>query len=100
MTLPPDALDLRACADRLGVTYDWLQRSWRGWPGFPRPYKGEGRGQRPLWSRDVIDAFKAGRRFDAAAPAAAPPSAVPVANDLHDAPPTDPVRRLLAAMGG
>lgn len=98
--MPPDALDLRACAAELGVTYGWLQRHWRSTPGFPRPYKGEGRGERPLWWLDAIRDFKAGRRFDAGAPAAAPPSFVPVANDVTAAPPPDAVARLLAAMGG
>jgi hypothetical protein len=98
--MPPDALDLRACAAELGVTYGWLQRSWRTWPGFPRPYKGEGKGERPLWWRQAIGEFKAGRRFIAGAPAEAPPSAVSIANDTHPAPPPDPVARALAAMGG
>lgn len=98
--MPPDALDLRACAAELGVTYGWLQSHWRSWSGFPRPYKGEGRGQRPLWSLAAIREYKAGRRFDVVDTAAAPPSAVPIANDAVHAPPPDPVLRLVAAMGG
>lgn len=96
-----DALSLRAVAQELGVTYDWLQRHWRGLPGFPPPYIGAGRGERPRWWRQAILDFKAGRRFSPAAPAEAPPSArVEIANDLHPQSPTDLTAALLAAAGG
>lgn len=98
---PPDALDLTGCAADLGVSYDWLQRHWRRLPGFPPPYVGGGKGQRPLWSRSVVAEYKAGRRFAAdAAPTLAPSFQFPPANDAVRAPVSDPVAALLAAAGG
>lgn len=58
-----DVLDLRGAAIELGLTYDWLQRHWRTEPGFPPPFKGARKGQRPLWARRVIVDYKTGRRW-------------------------------------
>lgn len=100
--LPPDALDLRGAADELGVTYDWLQRTWRGVPGFPPPYLGGGKGQRPRWALQAIRDFKAGRRWAAAGGLPPVPASAdrPVANDTQAIPVTDRVAALLAAAGG
>ncbi|GAW42450.1 hypothetical protein SH203_02866 [Brevundimonas sp. SH203] len=99
--IAPDVLDLRGVAQVLGVTYDWLQRHWRTEPGFPPPFKGAGKGQRPLWARAVILEYRLGRRWAAEAPAqVAPSAAFAVANDLvHHARQPD-VDALLAAAGG
>lgn len=97
----PDALDMNGAAALLGVTYDWLQRHWRALPGFPPPYKGGGKGQRPLWARAAILDYIGGRRWTPATHALAPPSAAyAVANDLTPLPIADPVAALLAAAGG
>lgn len=97
----PDALDLNGAAALLGVTYDWLQRHWRTLPGFPPPYLGGGKGQRPRWARAAIDEYKMGRRWsaDALAPQALSHKFSP-ANDAVRAPISDPVAALLAAAGG
>lgn len=58
-----DVLDLRGAAAELGLTYDWLQRHWRTEPGFPPPFKGARKGQRPLWARQVIVQYKTGHRW-------------------------------------
>ena len=97
----PDALDLRGCADAMGVTYDWLQRHWRSIPGFPPPYVGGGKRQSPRWAAKAIAGYMAGRRWSADAPAIAAPSfQFPAANDVVRAPVSDPVAALLAAAGG
>lgn len=97
----PDVLDLHGVAVQLGVTYGWLQRSWRTIPGFPPPYLGAGPGQRPRWALAAITDFKAGRRW---APADAAPVALSarfrVANDQAHQPVTPDVADLLAAAGG
>jgi len=96
-----DALDLDGAAALLGVSYDWLQRHWRRTPGFPPPYVGGGRGQRPRWARAVILEFKLGRRWGADARATPAPSfQFPPANDAVRTPIADPVAALLAAAGG
>ncbi|MGQ3041421.1 MAG: hypothetical protein ACT6TH_14445 [Brevundimonas sp.] len=99
--LPPDVLDLRGVAARLGVSYAMLQSSWRTLPGFPPPFMGARKGQRPRWSLQAINDFKAGKRFSAfeAAPVA-PSHRHPVANDVVRTPVTDTVAALLAAAGG
>lgn len=97
----PDALDLHGAAARMGVTYGWLQSNWRCIPGFPPPYIGGGKGQRPRWAAEAIDQFKLGRRWSADAPATPARShQFPVANDTVRAPISDPVAALLAAAGG
>lgn len=99
--LPPDVLDLRGAAARLGVGYDWLQSNWRTLDGFPPPFLGGGKGQRPRWALAAIDQFKNGRRWLAhdAAPVALSASR-PVANDVTPTPISDPVAALLAYAGG
>lgn len=97
----PDVLDLTGVAQVLGVTYDWLQRHWRSEPGFPPPFKGGGRGQRPLWALAVILDYRLGRRWTAGAPAVVAPSAAfAVANDTIPNPRQPDVDALLAAAGG
>ena len=99
--LPPDVLDLHGAAEQLGVTYGWLQTNWRSEPGFPPPFLGGGKGQRPRWALQAIRDFKTGRRWDASEAAPVAPSAAhPVANDPHPTPISDPVAALLAAAGG
>lgn len=99
--LPADVLDLRGVAARLGVGYHWLQANWRSLDGFPPPFLGGGKGQRPRWALRAIMEFRDGRRWAAseAAPVALS-AALPVANDPHPAPISDPVAALLAAAGG
>lgn len=98
---PPDVLDLRGLAAQLGVSYATVQTGWRSLPGLPPPFIGGGKGQRPRWSLQAVQDFKAGRRW---APAEAAPVARshqhPVANDLVAAPIADPVAALIAAAGG
>ncbi len=97
----PDVLDLHGVAGELGVTYGWLQRSWRTVPGFPPPFLGAGPGQRPRWALAAIRDFKTGRRWVAADAVPIAPSAhFPVANDLTRQPVTPDVAALLAAAGG
>jgi len=97
----PDVLDLHGVAVELGVTYGWMQRSWRCIPGFPPPFLGGGKGRRPRWARAVILEFRLGRRWGADAPAIPAMShQFPVANDTVRGPITDPVAALLAAAGG
>lgn len=99
--LPPDVLDLRGVAARLGVSYAMLQSSWRTLPGFPPPFIGAGKGQRPRWALQAILDFKAGRRWGAAdAAPVAPSHQFPIANDAVRIPVSDPVAALLAAAGG
>lgn len=99
--IAPDVLDLHGVAGELGVTYDWLQRHWRTEPGFPPPFKGGGRGQRPLWARQVITEYKLGRRWAAGSTAiVAPSAAFPIANDLIPQSRQPDVDALLAAAGG
>lgn len=99
--LPADVLDLRGVADRLGVGYHWLQSNWRTLDGFPPPFLGGGKGQRPRWALRAVNDFINGRRWAAheAAPVA-PSAARPVANDPVPTPLADPVAALLAAAGG
>lgn len=99
--IAPDALDLHGVAAELGVTYGWLQRSWRTLPGFPPPYLGAGHGQRPRWARQAITEFKLGRRWSATeAPPVAPSATHPAANDAVRVPISDPLAALLTAAGG
>lgn len=99
--LPPDVLDLRGVAAQLGVSYAALQTGWRTLPGFPPPFLGAGKGERPRWAFKAIQDFKLGRRWT---PADAAPVArshqFPVANDPVPQPISDPVAALLAAAGG
>lgn len=94
----PDALDLHGVAALLGVTYDWLQRHWRTLPGFPPPFLGGGKRQRPRWARASITDYMLGRRWAPGEAAAAPPAAT-IANDAVRTPPTDRVSTLLALAG-
>ena len=99
--IAPDALDLHGVAGELGVTYDFVQRNWRRLPGFPPPYLGGGKGQRPRWARSAITEFKQGRRWAAADLAPVAPSAAkPIANDPVRVAPPDTVAALLTAAGG
>ncbi|MFC5374760.1 hypothetical protein ACFPIF_19545 [Brevundimonas faecalis] len=99
--LPADVLDLRGAAARLGVGYDWFQSNWRTIDGFPPPFLGAGKGQRPRWALRAVLDFINGRRWTAheAAPVA-PSAARPVANDTAPTPLADSVAALLAAAGG
>lgn len=99
--LPPDVLDLHGVAARLGVSYATLQCGWRTLPGFPPPFIGAGKGQRPRWALQAIIDFKAGRRWSAAdAAPVALSHQFPIANDTVPIAVTDPVAALLAAAGG
>lgn len=97
----PDVLDLRGVAAQLGVRHGWLQKNWRTLPGFPRPYLGGGRGERPRWWLGAITAFKAGRCFlPAEAAPVAPSAAYPAANDPTPRRADPEVDALIAAAGG
>lgn len=99
--IAPDVLDLHGVADELGLTYDWLQRHWRTEPGFPPPFKGSGKGQRPLWAKQVIGEYKLGKRWAVGAAAVVAHSAAfPVANDIMPTVAHPDVDALLAAAGG
>ena len=62
---PPDVLDLHGVAALLGVSYSRLQRSWRTLDGFPPPFLGGGKGERPRWARQAVLDFINGRRWAA-----------------------------------
>lgn len=54
---PSWRLDLTGAAELLGMSYDYLQRSWRtlaATEGFPRPYLGERKNESPRWLRSSI----------------------------------------------
>lgn len=107
-------VDLHGAAAMLHRSYHRFQKAWRGLPGFPPPFIGSAKGQRPFWRRDDIEAWKAGARWpltpsegvatpghlaqrEAAEPAPNAPS-----NDLRPPPmhPADRAAHLLAAAGG
>lgn len=57
-------LDIAGVAAARHCSVDHAQRMWRAWceaEGFPRPWTGEGRGQRPWWTLESIDAWKLAR---------------------------------------
>ena len=99
--IAPDALDLHGVAVLLGVSYSQLQRTWRTIDGFPPPYLGGGKGERPRWARQAVIDFMHGRRWAATDPVLVAPSAAkPAANDPVRLPITDTVAALLTAAGG
>lgn len=99
--IAPDALDLHGVAARLGVSYSQLQRTWRTIDGFPPPYLGGGKGERPRWARQAVIDFMHGRRWAATeAPPVALSGAKAPANDAVRRPPPDTVAALLFAAGG
>ncbi len=101
MSLPADVLDLKRAAHELGVSYHWLQSHWRTVEGFPAPFFGQGKGQRPRWSRKAILEYRDGRRWTHEERAPSPPSRVmPPANDPRPTALADPAAALLAAAGG
>lgn len=102
----PD-LDLAGAAAVIGRSYSWFQRHWRTLrhprtdAAFPQPFLGALPGQRPLWLRADVEAWKAGQATPGTAwdPAQRAPSAAP-ANDPTPRPVTDTVAALIAAAGG
>lgn len=99
--IAPDALNLHGVAALLGVSYSALQRSWRTLDGFPPPYLGGGKGERPRWARQAVVDFMNGRRWTATeAPPVAPSADRTAANDLVRVPIPDTVAALLTAAGG
>ena len=99
--IAPDALDLHGVAVQLGVSYSQLQRTWRTIDGFPPPYLGGGKGERPRWARQAVTDFMLGRRWAATeAPPVALSAAKAPANDPVRRPPPDNVAALLFAAGG
>ena len=105
-----DVLDLARLAARLDLSYDTVQGGWRAWvldEGFPPPFLGAGRGQRPRWLAPAIDAWLARRSGLAGASACLTPSDAAqrdtLAHPANDPLPTGPKGRaakLLAAAGG
>lgn len=95
-----DVLDLRGVAAQLGVTYDWFQRHWRTLDGFPPPYLGGGKGQRPRWLRAAVIDYQLGRRWtDSTAPATPLSAGIAPANDPAPMPMPDRASALLAYLG-
>lgn len=100
MTLPPDVADMRRAAEELGWSYNQFQTAWRTIEGFPAPFVGAGRGERPRWSLPAIREFKAGRRWPAHASGPVAASAhLPIANDPVPRPIPDAAAALLAFAG-
>lgn len=101
MTLPADVVDLRGAAAQLGVGYHFLQSNWRTLEGFPPPFIGGGKRERPRWAKSCIDEYKRGRRWVAGAVATVAASALhaPANDPSAFTPPSDPVALLLAAAG-
>lgn len=100
MTRSADVVDLHGAAAELGVGYHYLQSNWRSLEGFPPPFIGGGKRERPRWDVSVIREYRRGRRWPAGVATAAPLGAVPAANDpAQYTPPADPVSALLAAAG-
>lgn len=96
-------VDLHGAAALLHRSYHSVQKTWRKLPGFPPPFIGGGKGERPWWVAEDIEAYKRGRRWPAAGEgqAAPAPDAAPIANDpTPRRVRTDPVNRLRAAAGG
>lgn len=103
----PDVLDLALLAVKLNLSYDTVQGGWRAWvrdEGFPTPFLGARRGQRPRWLASAIDAWLA-RRSGLAAPStdidgAQRRAAITPANDPLPTGPRGRAAKLLAAAGG
>jgi len=103
-------LDLHALAAFLHRSYSWTQKNWRelrhGSTGaaLPRPFIGGEPGQRPLWRRQDLEAWKAGAASPAAVETAGDfpqrQSPSPPANDARPRPHTDRTSALRAAAGG
>lgn len=76
---PPLCVGLAGAAGLCGVSYDTLQRRWRAMvdeEGFPSPYWGVRRGERPHWLRAGIVAWMEARSLGEAVRPDAPPAQV------------------------
>jgi hypothetical protein len=104
--------DIAAAAAALHRSKDWLQRNWRGLPGFPPPFVGGEKGGRPWWRAADVEAWKGGKRWDDQGRAASssealgqlesPTNVVTLRpdNDPIPAPRGSVASRLIAAAGG
>jgi len=103
-----DTVGLAGAAALVGLEYDYLQRHWRAMvqgEGFPAPFHGVRKGQRPRWLVAALVAWMEARSAGqitplrvVAPPQPARPANAPAAEQpRHSA---DRVSALLAAAGG
>ncbi|MHB8286664.1 MAG: hypothetical protein ACYDD1_18575 [Caulobacteraceae bacterium] len=97
-------VDLQLAAALLHRSYAWMAENWRrlvNEEGFPEPFVGKAKNQRPWWRRSAIEAWKDGARFSGSAPEVKREELSP-ANDPVRAPRkgNSVVEALLAAAGG
>jgi len=103
-----DTVGLAGAAALVGLSYDYLQRHWRALEaseGFPSPFLGARKGQRPRWLVSALLAWMEARSAGQITPlrVVAPAQPTRPANDPAAEQPrhsADRVSALLAAAGG
>ncbi|WP_443749674.1 hypothetical protein [Asticcacaulis solisilvae] len=68
-------------ADIIGRSYEWTRENWRSIEGFPPPFIGRGKYQRPRWRMADVRDFMSGKSFSEVAPSANANEAEPTGRD-------------------
>lgn len=63
--IPRRPVGLRQLAVIIGRSYEWTRENWRTIKGLPQPFIGQAKHQHPSWRGSDVNAFMAGKMFDA-----------------------------------